>query len=236
MYFSAYIREKLLPIFMFFAMLSGGTSSGEIISSEDFEGGASGWNINTTVFHPNFSEFLGQFNPQTVTKVFNTPNEHTEVTIQFDFYRIDSWDGERFRLWVDDVLWINDAFAHNFPSNPPLAVALTPRTNLGFDFWSDQQFRYTLTVPHTAKTVELRFFATLNQSTFDENWGIDNVIIRDNFLLGDVNCDQSVNLLDVDPFVAILTSGDYSAKADINADGIIDLLDVEPFVDILAGP
>ena len=54
-------------------------------------------------------------------------------------------------------------------------------------------------------------------------------------LVGDVNCDGEVNLLDVTPFVDLLTSGGYSNKADINGDGAVDLLDVTPFVDLLTG-
>ena len=52
---------------------------------------------------------------------------------------------------------------------------------------------------------------------------------------GDVNCDGEVNLLDVEPFVDALTSGQYNSKADVNQDGVVDLLDVAPFVDLLAG-
>lgn len=54
-------------------------------------------------------------------------------------------------------------------------------------------------------------------------------------LVGDVNCDDEVNLLDVAPFVDLVISGGFSEKADINADGLVDLLDVAPFVDILTG-
>ena len=53
-------------------------------------------------------------------------------------------------------------------------------------------------------------------------------------LLGDVNCDGNVDLLDVAPFVALITSGDFEAKGDINDDGVVDLLDVGPFVDLLS--
>ena len=54
-------------------------------------------------------------------------------------------------------------------------------------------------------------------------------------LLGDINLDGSVNLLDVAPFVAILTTGEFQCEADVNQDGGVDLLDVGPFVDLLAG-
>lgn len=54
-------------------------------------------------------------------------------------------------------------------------------------------------------------------------------------IVGDINCDGEVNLLDVAPFVAQITDGTFSFKADINADGSVDLLDVAPFVELLAG-
>lgn len=55
------------------------------------------------------------------------------------------------------------------------------------------------------------------------------------FVLGDVNCDNEVNLLDVAPFVDLVTTGGFSEKADINTDGTVDLLDVAPFVALLSG-
>lgn len=54
-------------------------------------------------------------------------------------------------------------------------------------------------------------------------------------MIGDVNGDGAIDLLDVQPFVAALTSGTYSCEADVNEDGAVDLLDVMPFVDLLAG-
>ena len=53
-------------------------------------------------------------------------------------------------------------------------------------------------------------------------------------LLGDVNKDCEVNLLDVDPFVTAVSNGTYIAQADINEDGSVDLLDVAPFIDLLS--
>ena len=54
-------------------------------------------------------------------------------------------------------------------------------------------------------------------------------------LLGDVNCDGVVDLLDVSPFVDAITTGTFSAKADLNEDGSVDLLDVAPFITLLLG-
>ena len=57
----------------------------------------------------------------------------------------------------------------------------------------------------------------------------------EDFILGDVNCDGAVNLLDVAPFVDAIGSKVFNPKADINQDGTVDLLDVTPFVELLGG-
>ena len=53
-------------------------------------------------------------------------------------------------------------------------------------------------------------------------------------LLGDVNLDGNVNLLDVEPFVDRLLTGTFQAEADTNQDGAVNLLDVDPFIEILS--
>ena len=53
-------------------------------------------------------------------------------------------------------------------------------------------------------------------------------------LLGDINQDGEVNLLDVQPFIDLLASGKFHPNADINGDGSVDLLDVQGFVELLS--
>ncbi len=74
----------------------------------------------------------------------------------------------------------------------------------------------------------------------DNNWwfAFDNVLVEADaakFVLGDVNCDGEVSLLDVQPFVDLVLTGTFVTKADINMDGTVDLLDVAPFVNLLTG-
>lgn len=57
--------------------------------------------------------------------------------------------------------------------------------------------------------------------------------VRFNFLLGDVNRDGSVDLLDVVPFIDVVTNGSNDPAADINGDNAVNLLDVAPFVGLL---
>jgi hypothetical protein len=59
---------------------------------------------------------------------------------------------------------------------------------------------------------------------------------------GDVNCDGTTDLRDINPFVQVLTDGEgyqqtYSGcwpeNADINGDGVVDFGDINPFVELL---
>ena len=54
-------------------------------------------------------------------------------------------------------------------------------------------------------------------------------------LLGDVNLDEDVNGLDVDPFVDVLLNGPFQIEADMNKDGEVNGLDVDPFVAAVVG-
>ncbi|MEM9412336.1 MAG: DUF4465 domain-containing protein, partial [Planctomycetota bacterium] len=63
---------------------------------------------------------------------------------------------------------------------------------------------------------------------------IDELFLSRPPALGDVNKDGEVNLLDIAPFVDLLTNQEYREVADINMDGMLDLLDVAPFVDLIA--
>ncbi|TWT44588.1 Endonuclease/Exonuclease/phosphatase family protein [Phycisphaerae bacterium RAS1] len=66
------------------------------------------------------------------------------------------------------------------------------------------------------------------------------------FLLGDLNDDGEVNVLDINPFTLVLAAPnsyrlqypwvDVEAVADINLDGNVDVLDINPFIALLAGP
>ena len=62
---------------------------------------------------------------------------------------------------------------------------------------------------------------------------IDNLQYNLFGTLGDVNCDGSVDLLDVSPFVNLIARKDFDTKADVNQDGVVNLLNVAPFVELI---
>ncbi len=75
--------------------------------------------------------------------------------------------------------------------------------------------------------------------TESRNWLIETV------LAGDLNCDGTIDALDIEPFlVALFDPSQYPNQypncninaADINGDGAIDALDIEPLLELLFGP
>ncbi len=171
------------------AVLTAAPAWAATIASEDFEGGASGWSDNTTTIGNAVlgnEEFLGRFGgsggAQDVTKTFLLSGLQTQVTISFDFLRLDTWDDEIFSIFIDDNLVASDAFGLTATPAPANAVLVTPFGQHGFNgdfFGSDEVFRYTFTVPTTAASVKLGFGSNLNDFIEDESYGIDNLLITD---------------------------------------------------------
>ena len=106
--------------------------------------------------------------------------------------------------------------------------------------WIFQQFQIDDIVEPT-DNMRVRFTA----SDFGEGSvveaGVDRVEIQvvncdevPDVLIGDVNMDGVINLLDVAPFVDLISNGGFQVEADINGDGEVNLLDVGPFVDLLS--
>ena len=60
------------------------------------------------------------------------------------------------------------------------------------------------------------------------------ILVESLLLLGDVNQDGMVNLLDISPFIGILSIGGIQAEADIDQNGTVNFLDIAPFIGILA--
>ena len=75
-------------------------------------------------------------------------------------------------------------------------------------------------------------FEAIVVTAFDE---VLLAISGQDFLLGDVNQDGVVNLLDVQPFIELLNSSTFQEEADTNGDGVVNLLDIEPFIDLISG-
>ena len=87
----------------------------------------------------------------------------------------------------------------------------------------------------TKETFRIYFTADVDVGGMTLEGGFELEVPSIPILLGDMNCDGQVDLLDVAPFVKFLSSGVYAPQADINQDGAVNLLDIDPFVTFLGG-
>lgn len=162
------------------------------VSSENFETGASGWSNNTTTNGGVYlTRFLGRHSSdggtQNVHKTYMMSGTQDHTILTFDFYRLDSWDAEEFRIFIDDVMVFNQAFSAGFSVIPDGSLGNVSWTvqevtggapNFVFGQWGDQIMRFTMRIDNaSAGTFKLGFSSTTNQGITDEAWGVDNINI-----------------------------------------------------------
>ncbi|MGI9506241.1 MAG: cadherin domain-containing protein, partial [Geminicoccaceae bacterium] len=166
--------------------LSTVSSTSTSVVSEDFEAGATGWSDNTTTaggagldgsYLGNFGDTGGS---QTIYKTFSLSGNQDSVTINFDFWEFDTWNGEDFKIWVDDQLISTDTYytqEYYGSSDSSTYGTSTSSTSsdLGHGMYSDQTHSYSFTIDSSATSIKLGFGASLDETTSSESWGIDNL-------------------------------------------------------------
>ena len=55
----------------------------------------------------------------------------------------------------------------------------------------------------------------------------------DSYILGDVNNDEIINVLDAVLTVNLALSNEYNSSADLNSDGIVNILDIVQLINII---
>ena len=169
-----------------------------VLYQDDFETTpVTGWTVNNTFFDADYSRFLGRFDnsPTTTSRSFTIPNGTDRVEIEFDFYRIDSWDDtaqwgfDRFQIEVDGA----QLFSLPFSSDQPARSGVTgnvqwehsplgpPVNNIGNltdrPWYFDQSHRVKLVVDAPGPTLSLLLRTALNQGGSDESGGYDNMTV-----------------------------------------------------------
>jgi hypothetical protein len=138
-------------------------------------------------------KFLGQFDNTTASLLLGNLPAHTSLTVSFDLYTIQSWDGDispgpdTFTFSVDGVDYLNDTFrifpngSQSYPvqGSPGLTGADGINT-LGFPLWGDAVYELTFTIPHANLGALLEFAGSNLQGVGDEGWGIDNIEVEVN--------------------------------------------------------
>ena len=84
-------------------------------------------------------------------------------------------------------------------------------------------------------TEDEMFFVPFRYVFYED--GDENIYLgeEDNFILGDVNQDGILNILDIVIMVNLVLSNQYNLIADVNEDDVVNVLDVVMMVNILVG-
>jgi hypothetical protein len=163
-----------------------------VISNENFDAGATGWNNNTTRTVGG-ERILGRFSGSLdAEKTFAVSQDVAGYLITFDFYELDSWDNEEFYVYVDGKAVNLGRFSHGSDESENQKSG-TSADDISWSYssgarqylsntqhWADQIHSVTLWVPQgvvTGDELTLRFDARINSGMGDESYGIDNVVI-----------------------------------------------------------
>jgi hypothetical protein len=154
---------------------------------------------------PRFGSFMGPFangpkvNGQDVWKMFTLSDKGG--TISFDFLRMDTWDGESFKVFANDVAIISSTFGWDTNVTQTRTGTangynwtIIPVNNYVKDIagWKfSQSFRVTITVPRGVGSLKLGFGSTLDQQVADESYGIDNVSVVASSVIYDNNFENN---------------------------------------------
>jgi hypothetical protein len=208
--FVASFATRAVGMFVMLGVIFGLTAStavaNVIVYSNDFTTSAGSEWSNNTIAISNGEHFLGQsiygFGYGTDTLTLNGLAAHDQVTVSFDLYIIQSWDGngpngggaDNWRLDQNGSNLLLTSFANYGGGNTQSYSAATPNGlgnsnaprsgesdagHLGFgtgDF-GDATYHFNFTFASSASNLALAFTSLQNQSPGDEGWGLDNVSV-----------------------------------------------------------
>ena len=191
-----------------FAGCSAALVNGAVVYSNDFEGAVgSEWSSTATDVTPvGARRFLGQFGNNLVTLSLTNLPAHDTVTVSFDLFVIQSWDGNNATFgpdrwgfgYADNVQGINgtalldtnfsnteeagqqqaypDAFGSGL--NNPGGTGSAESNSLGYTFFGDSVYSLSFTFAHTDAAIYYGFVGAGLQALNDESWGLDNVRVE----------------------------------------------------------
>lgn len=188
--------------------LAGMAHAGEILYQNDFESGPLGpeWSSNSLLVREGaFTRFNGRYtNSASVLTLGAVPppdgkgsgdddngggggSQRVVYSLEFDFYAIDSWDGnaesygpDTFEVRLNGAAIFSETFANTHQGQSFRRPDVGPE-HIGFSpAWEDSIYRditLAFEIPAEAETFRLSFVGIGLQSIYDESWGIDNVTV-----------------------------------------------------------
>lgn len=132
------------------------------------------------------------------------------------------------RIERHDVLFGGFQMVHSYAAIHANDVEIGPDGHLYISFLQYDGFRIYRFDGETGLYIDI-FVDALPGASIQDIEFVANLSV-----VGDVNRDGNVDLLDVQPFVECLSNGHCQFEADANQDGAVDLLDVAVFVALLS--
>ncbi len=162
----------------------------------NFENSAAGsvWSSQVTSSTPaGDRNFLGEFGNESVKLVVPSLPAHKTVTVSFDLYVLNGWDGNgpngpsKFSLTADglyslvNTTFSNTSSTQSYPGNYPSSYAARSgafeRDTLYYPD-GDTVYRLKYTFNHTASSLSLLFDVNNLSGITSEAWGLDNVEVQ----------------------------------------------------------
>jgi hypothetical protein len=175
---------------VFLAVLLMASSSFALSYSTDFESAiGSEWSGSTSIATGNatFTNFLGRLgNNTTSLSLTGLGAGNHSIVLTFDFYAIDSWDGDG-TAWGIDYFGISGDYNNEWTvarstSSATQTFPYTPSETGSFGYnsrWTDDIYRdISISFVQTGDTLDLSFYGHNLQGINDESWGLDNVRVE----------------------------------------------------------
>jgi hypothetical protein len=178
-------------------MLAGPAARADLVYRQDFEGSVgTEWSSRHVEVTPVGSRrFLGQFANHTVNLHLDNLPRHTWVTLSFDVFVLQSWDGNHPTVGPD--VWSvgvdhgptllrttfsnsepNQAFPDPYPGGDHLArMGAAEVDTLGYQYIGDSVYHLSFTFQHTGHSVAFNFAGSGLEALGNETWGLDNVSV-----------------------------------------------------------
>jgi hypothetical protein len=151
----------------------------KLVEIEDFQGSVKGWSqeyISSCGNSPDL--YLGGYcklSSDAVSKSFSLPS-HEYVNIRFNLHFFDKWEGETIQLKVDGT----KSWTASHKTCDTILSWTCSRYGVnacGDDSPDRLGFYGEYTRPHTSSTLDIEFTSTLERSSCEVSWGLDNVEI-----------------------------------------------------------
>lgn len=130
--------------------------------------------------------------------------------------------------------FFNTATTDNFCANSNLPVVLdnSPEFPIRAQFSPYDEHKSLTFIGYDGE-----FLANVSLNSFDENTKSQIIdILTNNYqnnIIGDINSDELVNVLDVVLIVNLILSSSFDTSADINEDNVLDILDIVNLINII---